>query len=164
MSTPNSTVTDTTDIDPCLSCDTTTRMQPDPSAVPKVQAWAYAAWGTRWAITATNPRLRPWLGHLAEDSAAIRSVLGGVITLAEQAPEISDDQFRFRSRLAALTVPAQRARKVSLPQAPKPPHGLLFRLHAGCRCRWCLSRARAKTCGCDPCLARRANTYFWWPE
>lgn len=100
MSTTDSTVTDITDIDPCLSCDTT-RMQPDPSTAPKLQTWTCATCGTRWAITVPNPRRRPCLDHLAEDSTAIRSMLRGVITLADQAPELSDEQ--LRSRLTALT-------------------------------------------------------------
>jgi hypothetical protein len=50
--------------------------------------------------TTTAANLRPWLGHLAGGLAAARGVLRGVITLAEHAPELSDEQ--LRSRLVTL--------------------------------------------------------------
>jgi hypothetical protein len=42
----------------------------------------------------------PWLVQSAGQLAAVRLVLRGVVTLAEQAPDLSDEQ--WRSGLAAL--------------------------------------------------------------
>ena len=78
VSTPHSTVTNVSDIKPCPPCDTAAGVQLDPSTPSKVQAWPCA-------------RRKP---------AAVRLVLGGVVTLAKQAPELSDKQ--LRSQLAAL--------------------------------------------------------------
>lgn len=50
------------------------------------------------AITVTGPCW--WSGQLCGQAAAVRSVLRGVVMLAEQAPQLSDEQ--LRSRLAAL--------------------------------------------------------------
>jgi hypothetical protein len=50
------------------------------------------------ATTVADPRQCP--GHLSGAAAAVRSVLWGVVTLAEQAAELSDEE--LRSRLVAL--------------------------------------------------------------
>jgi hypothetical protein len=65
-----------------------------------------AACRTDWAITVVNPR--PYLDHLAAtvDLAAARPVLQEIITLADQAPRLTDEQRRFRLRaLAACAAP-----------------------------------------------------------
>lgn len=56
------------------------------------------------AISAINPR--PWLDHLTAtvELAAARSVLREIITLADQAPVLADEQLRSR-----LLAPADRA-------------------------------------------------------
>ena len=83
--------------DPYPSRSKTTRVQLTPSTTPDVRAWSCAKSSTRWTITVAGPRRGP--GHLSE-AAAVRSVLWGVITLAEQAAELSDEQ--LRSRLVTL--------------------------------------------------------------
>jgi hypothetical protein len=88
-------VTDTPGIDPCGSC---TGVRPGSDTTPKAQAGSYAEDGTRWAITVASPR--PWRIRPAGQPAAVRSILRSVITLAEQAADLSDQQ--LRSRLAAL--------------------------------------------------------------
>ncbi|MDQ3764482.1 MAG: hypothetical protein M3460_23865 [Actinomycetota bacterium] len=102
MSTPHSTVTGTPAMDPYPSCATTTAgARPDPGTAPRVRAWTCAGCGTWWAITVASPR--PWLVQLAGKPVAVRSVLQSVVTLAEQAPELSDEQLRSRlSRLRRL--------------------------------------------------------------
>lgn len=52
----------------------------------------YPAWG---ALTAAWIGL-PWRVQLAGGPAAVRSVLRGVVMLAEQAAELSDEQLRTR--------------------------------------------------------------------
>lgn len=163
MSTSDNTVTNFRDVGSCLFCDATNGVQPKPGAVPKVQAWA---------VTVANPLPHPGLVHLGRDLAAARSVLRGVITLAEQAPELSDEQLRSRlaalGQIGAMTIPAQLALKA--PRTPPSPvacgggadvtgHGLLARFDAGCQCGWCSARAREKTCVCGPCVACRAHVY-----
>lgn len=78
VSTPDSTVTNVSDIEPCTPCDTAAGVRPDSSTASKVQPWPCAG----------------------REPAAVRLVLWGVVTLAKQAPELSDEQ--LRSRLAAL--------------------------------------------------------------
>ena len=51
------------------------------------------------AITPARTGL-PWPVQLAGEPAAVRSVLRGVVMLAQQAPQLSDEQ--LRSRLVAL--------------------------------------------------------------
>jgi hypothetical protein len=78
VSRPHSTVTNVSNIEPCPPCDTAAGVRPDPSTASKAQAWPCAG----------------------REAAAVRLVLWGVVTLAKQAPELSDEQ--LRSRLAAL--------------------------------------------------------------
>jgi ribosomal protein L37AE/L43A len=56
VSTPDSTVTDISDIDPCPDCGTTLGVQLINDNPPKVRAWSCAACGTDWAISVVNPR------------------------------------------------------------------------------------------------------------
>jgi hypothetical protein len=77
-------------------------------ASPGVRAWSCAACRTDWAITVANPR--PFLDHLAAtvEVAAARSVLRGIIALAEQAPALPDDQLRARLADLARTARCRR--------------------------------------------------------
>jgi hypothetical protein len=102
VSTPHSTVTGTLAMDPCPSCATTTAgVRPGPGTAPRARGWTCAGCGTWWAITVASPR--PWLVQLAGEPVAVRSVLQSVVTLAEQAPELSDEQLRSQlSRLGRL--------------------------------------------------------------
>ena len=93
--TPYNTVTGAPGIDPCSSG---AGVRPGPGTTPKVQAWTSAGYGVRWAITVAGPRW--WPGHLSKEAAVVRLVLWGVVILAEQAPNLSDEQ--VRSRLVAL--------------------------------------------------------------
>lgn len=101
-----STVVDTTNVDPCPSCGTTSGVQPITGMSPTVDACSCAACGTGWAVTVVSPRL--FLERLTGtvELAAARSVLRGVITLADQAPALTDEQLRLR--LVALAGVAAR--------------------------------------------------------
>jgi ribosomal protein L37AE/L43A len=92
----STTVTDPREINPCPSCGDTTSVQPTPGISPRVKAWSCAACRTDWAIAVVTPR--PFLEHLVAsvELAAARSVLRGIIALAEQAPALPDDQVRGR--------------------------------------------------------------------
>ena len=72
MSTPHTTLTGPTGVDPYPSAEATTR----------------ARTGLSWRV------------QLAGEPAAVESVLRGVVMLAEQAAELSDEE--LRSRLVAL--------------------------------------------------------------
>jgi ribosomal protein L37AE/L43A len=100
VSTPDSAVTDSSEVDPCPYCGTTTGVQPITSNPPKVQAWSCAACGTQWAVSVVNPR--PWIDHLtaAVELAAARSLLRQIVDLASEAPRLSDTQ--LRTQLLAL--------------------------------------------------------------
>jgi hypothetical protein len=77
-------------------------------APPSVQAWTCTACRTDWPITVVNPR--QYLDRLAatvEQLGATRSVLRQVITLADDAPGLTDEQLRNR-----LVMLADRARLV----------------------------------------------------
>ncbi len=102
--------------DPCPSCGTTTGVRQVTDTPPGVQAWSCEACGAEWAISVVNPR--PFLDQLTAtvELAAARSVLREIITLADQAPVLTDEHLRFR--LVAL---AERAAPRS--HAPKSPIG-----------------------------------------
>jgi hypothetical protein len=89
-------VIDPTDLDPCPYCGDASGVQVLANTPPRVRAWSCAACRTDWAITVANPR--PFLDHLTATVklAAARSVLRGIIALAEQAPALPDDQLRDR--------------------------------------------------------------------
>jgi hypothetical protein len=71
-------------VEPCPSCNATAGVQQDSGTTPSVQAWSRAS----------------WLDHLAGNPTATRSVLRGLVAIAEQAPALTDEQ--LRDRLAAL--------------------------------------------------------------
>jgi hypothetical protein len=87
-------VSSPTDVDSCPSCGDASGVRVRSGASPRVWAWSCAACRTDWAITVVNPH--PFLDHLATtvELAAARSVLRGIIALAEQAPALPDDQLR----------------------------------------------------------------------
>jgi hypothetical protein len=106
-----STVTDTAELDPCSYCGTTAGVRQVTDTPPKVQGWSCEACGTEWAITVVNPVQR-YLDHLAAavELAAARSVLGKIITLADQVPVLTDEQLRFRLLpLAVCAAPRSHA-------------------------------------------------------
>lgn len=109
----STTVTDSTDIDPCPYCGITSGVQRITGTSPRVQAWSCTACQTKWAITTVNPQL--YLDRLAatvEQLCATRSLLRQVLTLAEDAATLPDKE--LRDRLLAL---ADRSRWRSPSQA-----------------------------------------------
>jgi hypothetical protein len=102
-----STVTGTTNIDPCPYCGTSDGVQPQP-APPTVQAWKCAC-GLDWAISVVNPHLRSThladLAAAADEIARLRWKLAQVIAVADQAPGLTDEQ--LRTRVVALTSDAR---------------------------------------------------------
>ncbi|HEX6402592.1 MAG TPA: hypothetical protein VF003_05440 [Pseudonocardiaceae bacterium] len=88
------------DIDPCPHCGTTAGVRLTTNNPPKVRAWSCAACGTDWAVSVVNPHL--YLDGLtaAVDLAAARRVLRQLVTLASEAPTLTDAQ--LRTRLVAL--------------------------------------------------------------
>ncbi|HET9257303.1 MAG TPA: hypothetical protein VFO16_19175 [Pseudonocardiaceae bacterium] len=101
-----STVIDPANVDPCPSCGTTSGMRPITGMSPKVHTWSCAACGSGWAVTVVNPRLFLECLTGMVELAAARSVLRGVIILADQAPALTDE--RLRLRLVALAGVAAR--------------------------------------------------------
>lgn len=99
------TVTGTTDIDPCPYCGTTSGVQPTSDTPPGVTAWSCTACQTDWAISSVSSR--PYFEQLAATVEQL-GVLWQVITLADDAPGLTDQQ--LRDRLLAL---ADRAVSVS---------------------------------------------------
>ncbi len=97
------TVTGTTDIDPCPYCGETSDVRAMPAPA-KVQAWTCDHCHTNWAVSVVNPHLRsPYLIGLAAavgEISRLRWTLAQVITLADDAPTITDEQ--LRTRLVAL--------------------------------------------------------------
>jgi hypothetical protein len=95
------TVTGPAELDPCPYCGGISGVQVITGTPPTVQAWSCGECGTEWAITVVNPRLQSFLDRL---TATV--VLRGVIALADEAFQLSDDQ--LRARLAGL-VPIARS-------------------------------------------------------
>jgi hypothetical protein len=97
----STTVTGSADVNPCPSCGNASGVQVITNTPPRVRAWFCAACRTDWAIAVVNPR--PFLDYLTAtvELAAARSVLREVITLADQAPMLTDEQLRFRLRALA---------------------------------------------------------------
>lgn len=68
-----------------------------PGVPPRVRSWACRTCGGRWWISVSCSQ--PLLKRVAEE-VAVRSVLRGIIALAEQAPALTDDH--LRAQLAGL--------------------------------------------------------------
>ena len=103
------TVSSPAELDPCPYCGITTEVQSITGTSRESEAWSCSACQTNWAI-AVDPRL--FLAHLAAtvELAMARPVLREVITLANQAPGLADDQLRFRLlALAACATPRSTA-------------------------------------------------------
>ncbi len=70
----------------------------------RVSAWKCIQCNTQWAISVVNPHLRPdypaTLAAAVEQLSTARSLLTQIITLAQDAPMITDVE--LRSRLVAL--------------------------------------------------------------
>ncbi len=87
----------------CPACASTTGVQPTTGASPKVQAWRCTQCDTSWAITTVRPQQ---LAHFEQLCAAVeqlgrlRWTLRQVIALADQAPELTDEE--LRTQLHAL--------------------------------------------------------------
>ena len=153
-----STVTEPIDLDPCPYCGGTSDVQVTPNNLPKVRGWSCTPCGGQWWITVVNPR--PWLDHLTAtvELAAARSVLRELITLADQAPMLTDEQ--LRSQLLTLAVRAEprshaahpdlrlaagRARPPTrLPTASRSQIHPQLRCHAGQAAQW------IRICTCSP--------------
>jgi hypothetical protein len=106
----------------CPGCGDTTGVQPTPGISPRVKAWSCTACRTDWAITVVNPR--PYFDRLAatvEQLGATRSVLRAVVTLAEDAATLSDQE--LRARLLALADRPRLAQRpiVRTPEASRCP-------------------------------------------
>ncbi|HET9116484.1 MAG TPA: hypothetical protein VFN75_00125 [Pseudonocardiaceae bacterium] len=101
-------MTSTTAIDPCPYCGTS-GVQATPDTPSRVRAWSCPACRTDWAVSVVNPHLRN--SYLVEMAAAVeeigrlRRTLAQVITLADQAPALTDCE--LRNRLLALASTAR---------------------------------------------------------
>ncbi|MGH3772323.1 MAG: hypothetical protein ACRDRW_13160 [Pseudonocardiaceae bacterium] len=88
----------------CPGCAATTGVQPTPGTPAQVQAWSCAVCGMNWAITVVNPHLRAAypadLDAAVEEIGRLRWTLRQVITLADDAPTITER--RLRDRLLTL--------------------------------------------------------------
>jgi hypothetical protein len=92
MSTGNASPSPVTDPgEACPYCETTTGVQVVADASPKVHAWSCTACGTEWVITVVNRRRATMVEQL--DAA---SLLRHVITLADDAPTITNEQLLHR--------------------------------------------------------------------
>ncbi|MGH3771569.1 MAG: hypothetical protein ACRDRW_09270 [Pseudonocardiaceae bacterium] len=81
----------------CSGCVATTGVQRTTSVGEVVQAWSCAMCGMTWAITVVNPHLRAaYPAGAVEEIGRLRRALRQVITLADDAPTITDRQLRDR--------------------------------------------------------------------
>jgi ribosomal protein L37AE/L43A len=81
-------------VDQCPHCGATGGVQRIAGTSPEVRAWGCAECGTQWAITLVHTQLCWNRLAAAADLTAARSVLRDVITLADQAPGLTDEQLR----------------------------------------------------------------------
>jgi hypothetical protein len=84
------------DVDPCPHCGGISGVQPITGTSPRVQAWSCAACDTNWATTTVNPRYFDHLAATVEQLNTARSVLWQVITLADDADTLTDQELRAR--------------------------------------------------------------------
>ncbi|MBV8543049.1 MAG: hypothetical protein JO364_13825 [Pseudonocardiales bacterium] len=83
----------------CPGCGATTGVLRTTGTAPTIRTWSCTTYGLNWMISAVNPHLRP--AHLAdlaaaEDIGRLRWALRQVITLADDAPTLTDRQLRDR--------------------------------------------------------------------
>jgi transposase-like protein len=98
-----------TDSDPggCPYCDATSGVTRVACDSPKVQAWWCSVCEGTWWFSVVNPRpARSFLEQLTAsvELTAARLALREIITLADQAPTLTDEQLRFRLRALAHSV------------------------------------------------------------
>ncbi|MGH3852533.1 MAG: hypothetical protein ACRDR6_03355 [Pseudonocardiaceae bacterium] len=84
----------------CPGCEATTGVLRTTGTAPTIQTWSCTTCGLNWVISAVNPHLCPAhladLAAAAEDIGRLRWALRQVITLADDAPTITDEQLRDR--------------------------------------------------------------------
>ncbi|MGH3810484.1 MAG: hypothetical protein ACRDRU_28460 [Pseudonocardiaceae bacterium] len=83
----------------CPGCGATTGVLRTTGATPTIQTWSCTTCGLNWVLSVVNPHLRS--AHLAGLAAAgeigrLRHALRQVITLADDAPTLTDKQLRDR--------------------------------------------------------------------
>jgi len=84
----------------CPGCGAITGVLRTTGIAPTIQTWSCTTCGLNWVISVVNPHLRP--AHLAdltaaaEDIGRLRHTLRQVITLADDAPTLTDQQLRDR--------------------------------------------------------------------
>ncbi|MGH3771417.1 MAG: hypothetical protein ACRDRW_08495 [Pseudonocardiaceae bacterium] len=83
----------------CPGCGATTGVLRTTGTAPPIHTWSCMTCGLNWVISAVNPHPRPT--HLADLAAAgeirrLRHTPRQVITLADDAPTITDQQLRDR--------------------------------------------------------------------
>ncbi|MGH3721459.1 MAG: hypothetical protein ACRDRI_21945 [Pseudonocardiaceae bacterium] len=83
----------------CPGCGATTGVLRTTGTAPTIQTWSCTTCGLNWVISVVNPHLRP--AHLADPAAAgeigrLHWALRQVITLADDAPTLTDEQLRDR--------------------------------------------------------------------
>jgi hypothetical protein len=88
------------EVEPCPGCGATSDVKVITDASPRVQSWKCGACGTDWVVTVVNPR--SYLDHLVAtvELAGARSALRALLTLADDAPTLTDAE--LRSRLTVL--------------------------------------------------------------
>ncbi len=107
---PPPTVTMTTATDPtseaCPGCRQTEGVQLT-SATPRVTAWTCTC-GLSWATSVVNQHLRPQypvsIAAALDEITRLRRILAQIITLADDAPTLTDDQLRDRLITLARSV------------------------------------------------------------
>ncbi len=93
-------------------CGATTGVLRTTGTTPTIRTWSCTTCGLNWVISVVNPHLRPT--HLAdlaavEEIGRLRRTLRQVITLADDAPTLTDEQLRDRLlALASDAVPGDR--------------------------------------------------------
>lgn len=84
----------------CPACGATTGVLRTTGTARSIQTWSCTMCGLNWVLSVVNPHLRP--AHLAGLAAAageiwrLRHALRQVITLADDAPTLTDEQLRDR--------------------------------------------------------------------
>ncbi len=84
------------DIDPCPHCGGISGVQPITGTSPRIRAWSCAACRTNWAATTVSQRYFDRLAATVEQLHTARSVLRQVITLADDADTLTDQELRAR--------------------------------------------------------------------
>ncbi|MGH4010266.1 MAG: hypothetical protein ACRDTH_19265 [Pseudonocardiaceae bacterium] len=87
----------------CPGCHTTDQVRCTGNP-PNTRAWAC---GMGWAVSVVNQHLRDRAGGYAEQTEALRWYLQQIITLAEEAPELTDEELRTRLHALAASCGAR---------------------------------------------------------